>query len=63
LQDFIKRFKVAKNILENHPGIPIILTKFIAKMNRYVSESEKNYPEVANTVFEQYAAYAYLETE
>jgi hypothetical protein len=61
LQDFTKRFKVAKDVLENHLGSPIILTKFIAKMNGYVSESEKNYPELANTAFEQYAAYVYLE--
>jgi hypothetical protein len=60
LQDFTKRFKVAKDVLENHLGSPIFLTKFIAKMNGYVSESEKNYPELANTAFEQYAAYVYL---
>jgi hypothetical protein len=63
LQDFTKRFKVAKDVLENHQESPIILTKFSAKMSGYVSESEKNYPDLANTSFEQYAAYVYLETE
>jgi hypothetical protein len=49
LQDFTKRFKVAKDVLETHLGSPIILTKFITILNGYVSESEKS------------SAYAYLE--
>jgi hypothetical protein len=47
--------------LENHLESPIILTKLITKMNGCVFESEKNYPDLANTAFEQYAAYPYLE--
>jgi hypothetical protein len=42
LQDYIKRFKVANNVLETHLGSPINLTKFITKMNGYFSKYEKN---------------------
>jgi hypothetical protein len=38
-----------------------ILKQFITKMDGYVSEFEKNYPDLAITAFEQYSAYAYLE--
>jgi hypothetical protein len=41
--------------------VPFFLTKFIAKMSGYVSESEKNYPDLANTAFEQCSAYVYSE--
>jgi hypothetical protein len=61
LQDFIKRFKVAKDVLETPQDSFIILTKFTTKMNGYVSESEENYPELASTAFEQDSAYVYLE--
>jgi hypothetical protein len=54
LQDFTKRFKVAKDVLETHLGSPIILTKFITILNGYVSESEKSYPDLANTGIEYY---------
>jgi hypothetical protein len=63
LQDFTKGFKVAKDGLETHLGSPIILTTFMTKMSGYLSESENNYPELANTAFEQYSAYSYLARE
>ena len=50
------RFKVANNALETHLGSPIILTKFITKMNGYVSKFEKIYPDLANAAFEKYKA-------
>jgi hypothetical protein len=54
LQDFTKRLKVAKDVLETHQGSPIILTKLIAKMNGFVSKSEQNCQSLVNTAFEQY---------
>jgi hypothetical protein len=61
LQDYTKRFKVAKDVLESHLGGPVILKKNITQMNGYISETEDNYSYLAEMAFEQYAAYIYLE--
>jgi hypothetical protein len=39
LQDYIKRFKVSKDVLELHLGGPVILKKFIMKMDIKIAES------------------------
>jgi hypothetical protein len=61
LHDFTLRIKVPKDVLETHRGSPITLATLLTKMNGYVSEFEKNYPDLANTAFEQYSTYLYLE--
>ena len=61
LQDFTKRFKVAKDVLESHLGGPIMLKRFISNMEGFVSESHENYANLASMAFEQYLAYVYLE--
>ena len=33
LQDYTKRFKVSKGVLESHLGGPVILQKYISQMN------------------------------
>jgi hypothetical protein len=61
LQDYTKRFKVAKEVLESHLGGPINLTKYITTMKEFTSENELNYKNLSNMAFEQYCAYLYLE--
>jgi hypothetical protein len=61
LQDYTKRFKLAKKVLESHLGGPINLTKYITTMKEFVSETELNYQNLSNMAFEQYCAYLYLE--
>jgi hypothetical protein len=61
LQDYTKRFKVAKKVLESHLGGPINMTKYITTMKEFVSETELNYQNLSNMAFEQYCAFLYLE--
>jgi hypothetical protein len=61
LQDYTKRFKVAKDVLESHLGGLVVLKKIITHMNGYISETEDNNSYLAEMAFEQYAAYLYLE--
>eukprot|EP00957_Ditylum_brightwellii_P119262 9098362-Ditylum_brightwellii.AAC.1 len=35
LQDFTRRFKISKDILESHIGGPILLEKFVDTMDGY----------------------------
>ena len=66
LQDYTKRFKIAKEVLESHIRGPIILTKIVRTIQRYFNlptqdvEVEKNRKYEEN-VFEQFLAYLYLE--
>ena len=66
LQDYTKRFKIAREVLESHIGGPIILTKIVKTIQGYVDlptqqvEAEKNCKYEEN-VFKQFLAYLYLE--
>ena len=61
-QDYTKRFRIAREVLESHIGGPIILTKIIKLIQGYVElpildvEAEKNWKYKEN-VFEQFLAY------
>ena len=61
LQDYTKRFKVSKDVLESHLGGPVILKKFIMKMDGFKSETQEDYAVLASTAFEQYSAYLFIE--
>ena len=62
LQDYTKRFRIAREVLEAHIGGPIILTKIVKAVQGYVElpildvEAEKNCKYKEN-VFEQFLAY------
>ena len=66
LQDYTKRFRIAREVLESHIGGPIILTKIVKAIQEYVEfliievEQKKNWKYKEN-VFEQFLAYLYLE--
>jgi hypothetical protein len=60
LQDYTKRFKVSKDFLELHLGGPVILKKFIMKMDGFKSETQEDYAVLASTAFEQYSAYLFI---
>jgi hypothetical protein len=53
LQDYTKRFKVSKDVLESHLGGPVILKKFIMK-------TQEDYAVLASMAFEQYSAYLFI---
>jgi hypothetical protein len=61
LQDYTKRFKVSKDVLESHLGGPVILKKFIMKMDGFKSEIQEDYAVLESTAFEQYSAYLFIE--
>jgi hypothetical protein len=61
LQDYTKRFKVSKDVLESHLGGPVILKKFIMKMDGFKSETQEDYAVLASTAFEQYSSYLFIE--
>ena len=66
LQDYTKRFRIAREVLESHIGGPIVLKKIVKTIQGYVDlptqdiEAEKNC-KYEETAFEQFLAYLYLE--
>jgi hypothetical protein len=66
LQDYTKRFRIAREVLESHIGEPIILTKIVKTIQGYIElpildvEAGKNCKYKEN-VFEKFLAYLYLE--
>ena len=61
LQDYTKRFRIAREVLESHIGGPIILTKIVKTIQGYVElpildvEAEKN-QKCKENVFKQFLA-------
>ena len=66
LQDYTKRFRIAKEVLESPIGGPIILTRIVKTIQGYINlptqevEAEKN-RKYEEDVFEQFLAYLYLD--
>ena len=66
LQDYTKRFRIAREVMESHIGGPIVLKKIVKTIQGNVDlptqeiEAEKNH-KYEETVFEQFLAYLYLE--
>ena len=52
LQEYTRRFKTAKDIMESHKGGPIILTKYIQMSQEYQTDKERYQNNVANGIFE-----------
>eukprot|EP00957_Ditylum_brightwellii_P127212 9699683-Ditylum_brightwellii.AAC.1 len=61
LQDYTRRFKTSKDILESHLGGPILLEKFVATMDGYDANKEDSVVLCSRKVPEQLFAYIYLE--
>jgi hypothetical protein len=61
LQDYTRRFKTAREILESHLGGPLILTKFVKTMKDYDVLDTIKTEECIVTASEQLFAFVYLE--
>ena len=56
LQDYTKRFRVARDVLKSHMGGPIILTKFVEAMDGYNKTNIKLQDKFRKQVFSQFMA-------
>ena len=61
LQDYTKRFRVARDVLMSHMGGPIILTKFVEAMDGYNETNIKQQDKFREQAFSQFLAYLYLD--
>ena len=61
IQEYTRRFKTSKEILEQHLGGPLVLTKYVTKMNGYVAENQEKIKELTNKASDQLFAFIYLE--
>ena len=61
LQDYTKRFRVARDVLKSHLGGPIILTKVVQAMTDYDLASNAEREQLHEKGFNQFLAFLYLE--
>ena len=61
LNDYTKRFRVAKEVMESHIGGPIILTKIVTNMQGYDENDKAKQDKFAKIACKQFLAYLYLE--
>ena len=54
LQEYTRRFKTAKDIIDSHKGGPIILTKYIQLSQEYQTGKERYQNNVTNELFESF---------
>eukprot|EP00957_Ditylum_brightwellii_P038138 2883907-Ditylum_brightwellii.AAC.1 len=61
LQDFTRRFKTSKDILESHLGGSIQLEKYVDTVDAYDESNEDSIVNCTKEASEQLFAYVYLE--
>ena len=61
LQDYTRKFKTARDILESHIGGPVILVKYVKTMNGYDENNPETTEELIKMACEQMFAFIYLE--
>ena len=61
LQDYTKRFRVARDVLKSHVGGPIILTKIVEAMPMYEESDAEKREKLQEQVYNQFLAYMYLD--
>ena len=61
LQDYTRKFKTARDILESHIGGPIIFTKYVMTMKEYDPSNTEKTNELILKASEQFYAYLHLE--
>ncbi|KAI2510062.1 Reverse transcriptase (RNA-dependent DNA polymerase) [Fragilaria crotonensis] len=61
LQDFTKRFRVARDVLKSHVGGPIILTKIVEAMEGYAEADDDKREKIHEQAFNQFLAFLYLD--
>ena len=60
LQEYTRRFKVAREILNSHLGGGIVLQKFVESMEGYDKSKTDKVEELTETADEQFAGFLYL---
>lgn len=61
LQDFTKRFRVARDVLKSHIGGPIIFTKIVEATEGYADADEEKREKLREQAFNQFLAFLYLD--
>ena len=61
LQDYTKRFRVARDVLKSHVGGPIILTKIVEAMPGYDETDKDKCDKMIEQAFNQFLAFLYLD--
>jgi hypothetical protein len=61
LQDYTKRFRVARDVLKSHIGGPIILTKIVEALPTYDEDDKEKCAKLQEQTFNQFLAYLYLD--
>ena len=61
LQDYTRRFKVAREILHSHLGGVVVVQKFIENMAEYDVKNETKLKEPTKIADEQFSSFVYLE--
>jgi hypothetical protein len=61
LQEYTRRFKTSKEILESHIGAPLILQKFVESRPSYDSTNDAIIQTLVQQASEQFMAFIYLE--
>ena len=60
LQDYTKRFRVAKDVFESHMGGPMILTKIVEAMDGYNETDSKSQEKFRNEAYQRFIAFLYM---
>ncbi|KAI2502242.1 hypothetical protein MHU86_12214 [Fragilaria crotonensis] len=61
LQDYTKRFRVARDVLKSHVGGPIVLTKIVEAMDGYEDADSEKRSKMCEQAFNQFLAFLYLD--
>ena len=61
LQDYTKRFRVARDVLKSHIGGPIVLTKIVKAMSGYDEADEEKQEKMREQAYNQLLAFMYLD--
>jgi Reverse transcriptase (RNA-dependent DNA polymerase) len=61
LQDYTKRFKTSRDVLDSHMGGPIELTKFMKKMDEYDSTDPTKIEKCRTKAYQQFLAFLYID--
>ena len=61
LQDYTKRFRVARDVLKSHIGGPIIMTKLVEAIPGYDKGDEEQCLKMQEQTYNQFLAYLYLD--
>jgi hypothetical protein len=60
LQDYTKRFQVAKDVFESHMGGPMIITKVVEAMQGYNETDSKNQEKYRSEAYQRFTRFLYL---